>query len=183
MTEIRELDLAGVFEIVPRRIADARGYFAEVFNAREFARTGHDVTFVQDNQSLSRSPGTVRGLHLQAPPHAQAKLVRVLRGAVFDVAVDIRRSSASYGQWVGCELTAEKGNQLFIPAGFAHGFITLQPDTEVHYKTTAFYDHASERAIRWDDPDIAIAWPDAAAPVLSDKDAGAPLFRDFESPF
>ncbi|WP_225206438.1 dTDP-4-dehydrorhamnose 3,5-epimerase [Novosphingobium huizhouense] len=183
MTQIRALDLSGVFELVPVRREDPRGYFCEVFNARDFARTGHTIDFVQDNQSLSLAAGTVRGLHLQAPPHAQAKLVRVLRGAIFDVAVDLRPGSATYGRWTGLELSADIGNQLFIPAGFAHGFMTLTAEAEVHYKTSAFYDRESEMALRWDDPDLGIAWPKAFAPVLSDKDAAAPFFRDFVSPF
>lgn len=183
MIAIRELAISGVFELTPERREDARGYFCEVFSAREFARTGHDVTFVQDNQSLSRRPGTVRGLHLQAPPHAQAKLVRVLRGAILDVAVDIRAQSPTFGRSVTCRLTAEAGNQLFVPEGFAHGFMTLEPDTEVHYKTSAFYARDAEMSLRWDDPALGIDWPGDFEPVLSEKDAVAPLLRDFGSPF
>lgn len=144
---------------------------------------GVDDGFVQDNHSLSVAEGTVRGLHFQAPPHAQAKLVRCGRGAIFDVAVDIRRGSSTYGQWVGYELSAENGAQLYIPVGFAHGFATLEPDSEIIYKCKDYYAPETEGALRWDDPEIGIAWPLTDAPVLSEKDAAAPLLAGFNSPF
>ena len=174
------LALSGVVLIEPKAYEDARGLFFESFNARSFAEvTGHDLTFVQDNQSVSRL-GVVRGLHYQLPPHAQGKLVRVAFGEVFDVVVDVRKSSPTFGQWLGERLSAANRKQLWIPAGFAHGFIALTEGAEVLYKTTDFYHHAAERAIRWDDPAIGIAWPDGITPVLSDKDAVAPLLADAE---
>lgn len=142
------------------------------------------MEFVQDNHSLSATPGTVRGLHFQAPPHAQDKLVRCGRGALFDVAVDIRKGSPTYGQWFGVELSFENGKQLLVPAGFAHGFMTLKPDTEIIYKCTDYYAPETEGAVRWNDPAIGIDWPlSSIDPVLSDKDAIAPLFADLDSPF
>ncbi len=141
-----------------------------------------DVDFVQDNHSLSAQVGTVRGLHFQAPPAAQAKLVRCGRGAIFDVAVDIRRGSPTYGQWMGAELSAENGHQLYVPAGFAHGFMTLLPDSEIVYKCSDYYAPATEGAVRWDS--CGIDWPLAGiTPVLSDKDAVAPALAEFKSPF
>lgn len=168
-----------------RRFADARGWFSEVYNARTMADRGVDVTFVQDNQSFSKPAGTIRGLHFQTPPHAQAKLVRCLRGAIFDVAVDVRKGSPTYGKWVGAELSGENGRQLFIPVGFAHGFITLEPDTEVFYKVSDFYAPACDGGLRWNDPTIAVAWPDApgAGRVLSEKDEKLPFVDEFDSPF
>ena len=144
---------------------------------------GIGVEFVQDNHSLSREVGTLRGLHFQAPPHAQAKVVRCGRGAIFDVAVDIRRGSPTYGEWEGYELTAENGDQLYVPVGFAHGFLTLEPDSEIVYKCSDYYAPETEGAILWNDPDIGIDWPTKADPILSDKDAVAPLISELESPF
>ena len=168
---------------VPNRLRDHRGFFAETYSRRKYYELGIDVEFVQDNHSLSRDVGTLRGLHFQAPPHAQAKLVRCGRGALFDVAVDIRRGSPTYGQWQGYELTAENGEQLYIPVGFAHGFVTLEPDSEIVYKCSDYYAPETEGAILWNDPDIGIDWPTDADPILSDKDAAAPLLSDLESPF
>ncbi|MDK1373993.1 MULTISPECIES: dTDP-4-dehydrorhamnose 3,5-epimerase [unclassified Sinorhizobium] len=176
--EVRPLDLAGVLEILPRRIGDERGFFSETWSARQFAEHGVALHFVQDNHSYSASRGVLRGLHYQLPPYAQDKLVRVVKGAVFDVAVDIRRGSPSFAKWVAIEISARKWNQLLVPKGFAHGFLTLEPDTEVIYKVTNPYSPAHDRAIRFDDPDIAIAWPLPVAQLqLSEKDRAAPQLR------
>lgn len=173
---VEDTALPEVKILTPRRIEDARGYFAETWNARTFAEAGIATTFVQDNQSLSRRVGTVRGLHFQAPPHAQAKLVRCGRGRLFDVAVDARRGSPTFGQWVGVELSAESGRQLLIPEGFLHGFVTREPDTEVVYKCSAFYEPSADGAVRFDDPAIGIDWGiDPARAIVSEKDAAAPL--------
>jgi dTDP-4-dehydrorhamnose 3,5-epimerase len=170
------LALPEVILIEPRIFGDDRGWFYESFNARSFAdATGLDVEFVQDNHSRS-SRGVLRGLHYQLPPAPQGKLVRAVAGAIVDVAVDIRRSSPNYGRWVAETLTAENKRQLWVPAGFAHGFMALEDGTEVLYKTTDFYHKAAERSIRWDDPDLAIDWPQGLKPVLAEKDAAAPAF-------
>ena len=168
-----------------KRFADSRGWFAEVYNAKALAVRGVDVPFVQDNQSLSRPKGTSRGLHFQSPPHGQAKLVRCLRGAIFDVAADIRQGSPTYGQWIGVDLSAETGVQLFIPVGFAHGFLTLEPDTEVFYKVSDFYAPAVDGGILWNDPTVGVRWPLAPGegPLLSEKDEGLPFLSQFQSPF
>lgn len=183
LLDVRPLDL-GVLEIRPARFGDERGFFSEVWNERVFAEAGVDVGFVQDNYSLSRDVGVLRGLHFQTPPVAQAKLVRVSRGAVFDVAVDIRPGSPTYRQWVAARLSAAEWNQMFVPAGFAHGFVTLEPDTEVQYKVSAPYSRDHDRAIRFDDPAIGIEWPiDREALILSDKDRAAPFLADIETGF
>lgn len=184
MIEVRPLRLAEVLEIRPMRFADERGFFSEVWSERAFAEAGLEFRFEQDNHSLSREAGVLRGLHFQSPPFAQDKLVRVSRGAVFDVAVDIRRSSPTCGQWVGARLSAAEWNQVLIPKGFAHGFLALEPDTEVQYKVTAPYCRDHDRAIRFDDPAIGIEWPmDRQALILSDKDRSAPLLADIETGF
>lgn len=163
----------------PRRFGDARGYFVETWNKRRFAEHGLEFDFVQDNESFSAQVGTVRGLHFQKHPNEQDKLVRVLRGRVLDVAVDLRRSSATYGQHVAVELSAENGRQLLVPIGFAHGFCTLEADTVIAYKVTGFYSAADDLGIAWDDPTLAIAWPvERANAQLSDKDGKQPSFRD-----
>ena len=155
-----------------------------MFKDAWFRENISDVTFVQDNQSLSSVPGTVRGLHFQLDPFAQGKLVRCIAGSIFDVAVDIRSGSPTYGQWVGTELSAETGDQLWIPAGFAHGFATLKPDTVIHYKVTATYSAAHDRGLLWNDPAIGIAWPVAEAnAVLSDKDRKQPILADLPPSF
>ena len=170
------LALPEILLIEPRAYEDSRGLFFESFNTRAFAEAAKfDGRFVQDNQSVSHR-GVVRGLHYQLPPNAQGKLVRVAFGEIFDVAVDIRKSSPNFGRWVGEVLSAQNRRQLWIPAGFAHGFVALTEGAEVLYKTSDYYHHASERAIRWDDPALAIAWPEAGPRILSDKDAAAPLF-------
>ena len=181
MLEIRPTALEGVCEILPPRHSDERGFFSEVWNAEAWAEQGLRFDWVQDNHSLSRSRGVLRGLHYQVPPFAQEKLVRVTRGAVYDVAVDIRRSSPTFGRWIGAVLSAAEWNQLLIPAGFAHGFLTLEEDTEVQYKVTAPYSAAHDRAIRWNDPALGIEWPMAEAELtLSDKDRRAPLLAEAE---
>lgn len=176
--------LPSVLLITPPRFGDHRGFFSESYSKEKLAAAGVDLTFVQDNHSLSRDTGTVRGLHFQTPPRAQDKLVRCGRGALFDVAVDIRTGSPTYGQWVGYELSFENGRQLLVPAGFAHGFMSLQPDTEIVYKCSDGYAPETEGALRWDDPDIGIEWPMTdITPALSDKDAAAPGIADYNSPF
>jgi dTDP-4-dehydrorhamnose 3,5-epimerase len=181
---VERLDIPAVLAITPRRHADERGFFSETYSRRSLAEHGLDDDFVQDNHALSRRKGTVRGLHFQTPPHAQAKLVRVVRGAIYDVAVDLRRGSPSYGRFVSAVLSAENGLQLYVPVGFAHGLCTLEDDTEVLYKVTDFYAPAHDGKLRWDDPDIGIPWPlDGAAPVLSEADAAAPGLAAFDSPF
>lgn len=171
--------------IRPSRFGDDRGWFSEVYNATAFAKWGIEDRFVQDNHSLSVPVGTLRGLHFQTPPFEQAKLVRCIRGAIFDVAVDIRRDSPTFGKWVGAELSAENGCQLYVPIGFAHGFVTLEPSTEVTYKVSNFYSSASDGGILWSDPKIGIDWPlpGGVDPILSPKDGRQPLLRDFDSPF
>jgi len=167
--------LEGVLQIVPRRFADDRGYFCETYNSQAFEHVGVHSVFIQDNQSLSRQVDTVRGLHFQIPPFAQAKLIRVLRGAIFDVAVDIRCGSSTYGKGFGVTLTAENGHQLFVPTGFAHGFCTLEPDTEVLYKVSAPYSREHERGLKWNDPVVAIPWPiNESEAVILDRDRDLP---------
>lgn len=176
---ITSLSLPEVRLIVPDRFGDDRGFFSETYSRRALAAAGIVDEFVQDNHSLSALPGTVRGLHYQLPPFAQAKLVRVTRGAVFDVAVDIRRGSPTFGRHASCTLSAEAWNQLFVPEGFAHGFCTLEPGTEVVYKVTAYYSREHDRGIRWDDPALGIAWPvEPRAAVLSEKDRGLPVMEE-----
>ncbi|WP_137157243.1 dTDP-4-dehydrorhamnose 3,5-epimerase [Rhizobium sp. FKL33] len=183
--QAERLLLDGVFKITPQKFGDNRGYFSEVFKAGWFRENVADVDFVQDNQSLSAEAGTVRGLHFQLDPFAQGKLVRCIAGSLFDVAVDIRLGSPTYGQWVGATLSADNGEQLWIPAGFAHGFATLEPDTVIHYKVTAPYSAAHDRGLLWNDPDIGIAWPEAALKnaVLSDKDRKQPRLADLPPSF
>ena len=177
----KEID--GLVEFTPRRFGDNRGYFAETFNARICESLGITGVFVQDNESLSAEPGTVRGLHFQTFPSAQGRLVRIVRGAVMDVAVDLRVDSESYGDHVAVRLDGEVGNQLWIPPGFAHGFCTLEPDTLMAYKVTAYYDPDADRSILWTDPEIGINWPvSVASATLSDKDAAAPLLADLGNP-
>jgi dTDP-4-dehydrorhamnose 3,5-epimerase len=179
MVEARPLGLGGVMEITPKKIGDDRGFFSETYSAEALAAHGIDLTFIQDNHSYSAAAGVLRGLHYQLPPHAQAKLVRVVRGRIFDVAVDIRRGSPDFGKWTGLEITAEKWNQMLVPAGFAHGFVTLEPNTEVIYKVTDVYSPRDDRSIRFDDPTIGIAWPvDSARVQLSAKDRDAPLLGE-----
>lgn len=182
--QIERSQLSGVVILTPRRFGDHRGFFSETYNKATLAQLGIPTEFVQDNHSLSRQAGTVRGLHFQAPPRAQDKLVRCGRGRLFDVAVDIRKGSPTYGQWTGVELSFENGKQLFVPAGFAHGFMTLEPDTEIVYKCSDTYAPETEGALAWNDRSIGIVWPDLnGEPVLSEKDAAAPDLAGFDSPF
>ena len=181
---VEDTRLAGVKILTPRRIADQRGYFCEVYNRAAFAAAGVELEFMQDSQSLSRQAGTLRGLHFQAPPFAQDKLVRVARGRILDLAIDLRRSSPDYGRHVAVELSAENGRQLLVPVGFAHGFCTLEPDTEVIYKVTRPYSAAHDFGLAFDDPALAIAWPFAgAALTLSDRDRRHPRLAALRSPF
>jgi dTDP-4-dehydrorhamnose 3,5-epimerase len=181
MLEVRSLGIEGVLEIIPKRHGDARGFFVETYQAERFSQAGIDLRFVQDNQSYSAAAGVLRGLHYQLAPRAQDKLLRVIRGALLDVAVDIRRSSPTFGKWVALEITAEKGNQILVPKGFAHGFVTLVPDTEVLYKVTDTYSPEHDRSIRFDDPAIGIDWPSLAGGFqLSDKDLKAPVLAAAE---
>jgi len=181
---VEETALAGVKIITSRKLGDHRGFFSETYNRRALAAAGVDLQFVQDNHSLSARAGTLRGLHFQAPPFAQDKLVRVTRGAVLDVAVDLRTSSATFGRHVAITLSAENWRQMLIPAGFAHGFCTLEPDTEVLYKVTNYYSAAHDKGLAWDDPALGIAWPVAAErAILSEKDCKQPLLRDLPSIF
>ncbi|MCG6112788.1 MAG: dTDP-4-dehydrorhamnose 3,5-epimerase [Paracoccus sp.] len=179
--QIESTPLSGVLILTPARHGDARGFFSESWNRRTLMQAGVELPeFVQDNHSMSMQVGTLRGLHYQAPPHAQGKLVRCGRGRLFDVAVDARRGSPTFGQWFGTELSFENGRQLWIPAGFLHGFVTREPDTEIVYKCTDHYDRASDGAVAWDS--LGIDWG-VADPLLSDKDRAAPAFADWTSPF
>ncbi|MEX0344940.1 MAG: dTDP-4-dehydrorhamnose 3,5-epimerase [Rhizobiaceae bacterium] len=182
--EVRIIGFGEVLEIKPKKFGDDRGFFSETYNAANLVKSGLDATFVQDNHSYSAAPATLRGLHYQCPPAAQGKLVRVTRGEVFDVAVDIRKGSPTFGQWVSLHLSAEKWNQIFVPEGFAHGFVTLVPDTEVLYKVTSYYSPEHDRSIRYDDPSIDINWPALGTPlVISRKDRDAPLLGETDTGF
>jgi dTDP-4-dehydrorhamnose 3,5-epimerase len=180
--QVDPTDLAHVLILTPRRFGDARGWFTETWSAAAMAKAGLDLPWVQDNHSFSAAKGTLRGLHYQSPPRAQDKLVRCSRGAILDVAVDIRAGSPSYGAWVGVELSAENGKQLFVPKGFLHGFVTLTDDAEVQYKCSDIYSPDHDGAVRWDDPAIGVDWG-VTAPILSDKDAKAPLLAAIGTPF
>ena len=170
-----------ILHIIPDRHNDDRGFFGETYSHRRYIDMGINIGFCQDNHSLSHAVGTLRGLHYQAPPCAQGKLVRCGRGAIYDVAVDIRCGSPTYGLWKGYVLSAENGHQLYVPVGYAHGFMTLEPDSEIVYKCTDYYAPETEGAVRWDS--CGIEWPLSADPILSDKDAIAPTLADFDSPF
>ncbi|WP_068092278.1 dTDP-4-dehydrorhamnose 3,5-epimerase [Novosphingobium rosa] len=182
--DIRSFDIAGPLEIIPRKMGDERGYFAETFREDRFGPAASAITFLQENQSLSAKVGTIRGLHFQTDPMAQGKLVRCVSGAIFDVAVDLRHGSPTYGQWIAAELTGETLNQLWVPAGFAHGFCTLRPDTIVSYKVTNYYSPEHDKGMLWNDPALGIDWPDVAdAATLSGKDAVQPLLADLPQYF
>jgi dTDP-4-dehydrorhamnose 3,5-epimerase len=178
MTTVTPLALPEVLLITPKRHGDARGWFAETWSARALAGTVADTTFVQDNQAFSAAKGTLRGLHFQTAPDTQGKLIRALRGAIFDVAVDIRPGSNTYGRWVSAELTAEGGEQLWIPRGFAHGYCTITDNCEIFYKVDGFYAPGSEGGLIWNDPDLGIPWPLSGEPILSAKDQVLPRLRD-----
>lgn len=179
-----ELALPGVFLFSPKRFGDDRGFFSETFSARQFAEHVPDTMFVQDNHSLSAEAGVIRGLHFQTPPHAQGKLVRVPRGRVLDVIVDLRVGSPKYGEHLGVELSADNWQQLWVPLGFAHAFCTLEANTEFCYKVTDYYAPECDGGIAFDDPELGIKWPfDAADVTLSEKDRNLPLLKNFASPF
>lgn len=179
MTTITPLALAEVLLITPKRHGDARGWFSETWSRKALtAAAGLDPVFVQDNQAFSARKGTLRGLHFQKPPFAQGKLVRVLKGAVFDVAVDIRPASPDFGRWTGATLSAEGGEQIWVPRGFAHAYMTLTDDTEIFYKVDNDYAPQAEGGVMWNDPDLGIAWPLDVAPVLSEKDKLLPRLKD-----
>ncbi len=182
--QVISTEIAEVKEIRPVRHRDPRGFFSEIFREAVLREHGIDCAFVQENHSLSVDPGVVRGLHFQTPPAAQAKLVRVGAGSILDVAVDIRHGSPSYGRHVAVMLSAAEGNQLFVPEGFAHGFCTLEPNTEVFYKVTSYYSPENDRGLAWDDPELGIAWPvSGAAAILSDKDRRHPLLTALPADF
>lgn len=177
--QIEELRIADVKLITPKRFGDARGFFSETYNKARLAENGIDLEFIQDNHSRSQPVGVLRGLHFQIPPFAQDKLVRVVKGRIYDVAVDIRHGSPTFGQWVGAEISAEAWNQILVPVGFAHGFVTLEEDTEVIYKVTGPYAPEHDRGIIWNDPTLAIDWPlNGVEPTLSEKDGKLPAFAD-----
>lgn len=184
MLTVEPTEIPAVKLITPKSFVDMRGAFCETYNEKRFHEHGIPLRFVQDNESQSLRPGTIRGLHVQAHPFAQDKLIRVLSGRILDVAVDLRRSSTTYGRWIARELSPETGAQLLVPIGFAHGFCTLEPDTRVLYKVTAYYSPAHDLGIVWNDPDLGVSWPVAAADaVLSDKDRDLPRFRDLPAYF
>lgn len=176
--KIEPLSIPEVKLITPQKFADSRGFFSETWSSAKLKVQGFNEHFVQDNHSLSAQKGTIRGLHCQVGPHVQGKLVRVVKGAIWDVAVDVRQGSPTYGQWVAAELSAENWAQLWIPGGFLHGFCTLQPNTEVIYKVSGDYNKDCERAVRWNDPTLALPWPvESNEALLSQKDQDAPLFN------
>ena len=182
--DIESLNIPAVKVLMPKKYGDRRGFFSEVYNKKTLLELGIDLDFVQDNHSLSADKGTMRGLHFQTPPFAQDKLVRVVRGAVFDVAVDLRRNSPTYGEHVSVVLSADALNQVLVPTGFAHGFMTLEPDTEVVYKVSDYYAPEHDKGILWNDPALEIVWPEPEATViLSEKDRAQPRLAEMTSPF
>lgn len=182
--QVVETEIPDVKLITPKKFGDHRGFFSETYNRKSLAEAGIELDFVQDNHSRSAEKGVLRGLHFQIPPYAQDKLVRVIRGAVLDVAVDIRRSSPTFGRHVTAELTADNWTQILVPRGFAHGFITLEPDTEVIYKVTNYYAPDHDRGLLWNDPELNIEWPvNGQAPILSDKDKQQPRFAELTEIF
>ncbi|MGE7592962.1 dTDP-4-dehydrorhamnose 3,5-epimerase [Peribacillus frigoritolerans] len=181
--KITKTKLNGVMLIEPKIFGDHRGWFTEIYNEENFKKAGIDTIFIQDNHSFSATKGTLRGLHYQKDPKAQTKLVRCTKGSIFDVAIDIRKESPTYGEWYGVELSEENKKQLLVPKGFAHGFMTLTDDVEVQYKVDELYSPENDRGIIWNDPEIGIEWPMDIKPVLSAKDENAPLLKDAENNF
>lgn len=181
---VRTFEIGGPLEIIPRKIEDSRGYFSEIFRLDTFAEHALAVEFVQDNQSLSVKNGTIRGIHFQSPPAAQGKLVRCLAGALFDVAIDLRRDSRTFGRWISVVLSPEQNNQLWVPAGFGHGFCSLEPNSVISYRVTSYYSAENDKGVAWDDADIGINWPDVADPeTLSPKDRSQPRLADLPAYF
>lgn len=181
--EITPLTLPGTYEIRLKAHIDARGYFVETFRTNVFEAHGLVARWAQENQSLSVAKGVLRGLHFQLPPHSETKLIRAIQGRIYDVMVDLRKSSSTYGQWQGIELDADKHNMVYIPKGFAHGFCTLTENCIVSYKVDEYYTPPAQAGLRWDDPDIGVEWPVEGEPLLSDKDQTLPYLKDFETPF
>lgn len=182
--QVEETEIAGLLIITPTQVRDERGFFSETFNSQRLSAHGVTHDWVQDNHVWSRARGAVRGLHFQAPPFAQAKLIRVTHGAIYDVAVDLRKASPTYGRHVGVELTAQNWKQLYIPPGFAHGYCTLSDDAETLYKVSCVWNKASEGGLRWDDGDLCIEWPlSSAEALLNDRDKAWPSFTEFVTPF
>lgn len=182
--EIRVFGMDGPLEIIPRKIEDDRGYFSETFRLSEFEAQVGSCAFVQDNQSLSVRPGTLRGIHFQSPPAAQGKLVRCLAGKLFDVAVDLRTDSSTYGRWISTILSPDKANQLWVPPGFGHGFCTLEPNTVISYRVTDYYSPEHDKGMAWDDPNVGIEWPDVANPdTLSGRDRKHPALAELPAYF
>ena len=182
--ELRTFDIEGPLEIVPRKIGDDRGYFSEIFRLAQFIEIAGRCEFVQDNQSLSIRPGTIRGIHFQSRPSAQGKLVRCLAGSVFDVAVDLRHDSPSFGRWISTVLTPDSLNQLWIPVGFGHGFCTLEPNSIISYRVTDYYSPENDKGVAWNDPNLNVEWPDLADPeTLSGRDRAQPAFEDLPDHF
>jgi dTDP-4-dehydrorhamnose 3,5-epimerase len=182
--DVEQLAISDIKIFRPKKFEDSRGFFSETYSKKAFADLGIDLEFVQDNHALSQAPGTVRGLHFQGHPFAQDKLVRVVRGRIFDVAVDLRRNSPTFGRWVAAEISAEQWNQILIPVGFAHGLCTLEPGTEVLYKVTNYYSPQHDFGVRWNDTDIGVAWPVSESQVqLSEKDRRLPLLRELAQLF
>lgn len=181
--QVESTEIPDVRIITPKKFGDHRGFFSETYNQGAFEAAGLDLTFVQDNHSFSTPKGTLRGLHFQTPPHGQAKLLRVICGAIYDVAVDIRKGSPTYGKWVARTISAAAWNQILVPVGFAHGFCTIEENTEVLYKVTGKYAPECEGGLTWNDPDLAIDWPLDGAPILSAKDESYKPFAEFDSPF
>ena len=183
MSLVQSLAIPDVKVITTKRFGDDRGFFSETFRKSTLLNEGIDVEFVQDNHSMSQAKHTLRGLHIQLPPFEQAKLVRVVKGSILDVAVDVRRNSPTFGQWVSAVISEKEWNQIYVPTGFLHGFLTLEEDTEVVYKVSKYYDRDAERGVRYDDPTLNINWAITTQPMLSPKDAELPSFKDFDSPF
>ncbi|SFI10088.1 dTDP-4-dehydrorhamnose 3,5-epimerase [Albimonas pacifica] len=182
--DVEALEIPDVKILKPKKFGDHRGFFSETYNRKALAEAGIDLDFVQDNHSLSGEVGTLRGLHFQTPPFGQDKLVRVVRGAILDVAVDLRKGSPTYGRHVAAEISAEAWNQILVPVGFAHGFVTLTPDVEVIYKVTNYYAPAHDKGLLWSDPALGIDWPlPPGGPILSDKDKVQPTLAEIDAPF